>query len=241
MVEGKGSKNFDTDQAIYLQRAEAAHALLREARRTAVVEYLNEKIRAGCDAVQIFDTWAGILSPTDLDEFSLRYISYICDRFETNGAPVIVFPKGVNDTAKLAELKCDVIGIDWTKDIAASKSTRLAARQCREISTHASCLHRRKRSARKRNAFSSAMAAARDTFLISATASCPTTPPENAKFLVDCVKELSIKYHRESSIRMNSTKAIDFDVLKSFNQQGPRYTSYPTAPLFSPEFTGRGF
>src|SRR5215475_11596135 len=115
MDEDKGRRNFDVIKRFIAHEPKAAHELLQKL-SDAVIEYLNSKIRAGCDAVQIFDTWAGILSPSDLDEFSLRYISYICDRLETNGAPVIVFPKGVNDTGKLANLKCDVIGIDWTKD-----------------------------------------------------------------------------------------------------------------------------
>src|SRR4029079_16483789 len=114
--EGKGSKNFDQIKRLIYNDPDAAHRLL-EMLAKAVVDYLNAKIKAGCDAVQIFDTWAGILSPWDFEEFSLRYISYICDRLETNGAPVIVFAKGIQDTKKLASLKCDVLGIDWTKDI----------------------------------------------------------------------------------------------------------------------------
>src|SRR5829696_8434135 len=116
MIEGKGSKNFDTVKQFMYAEPEATHELL-QLLADAVVDYLNAKIRSGCDAVQIFDTWAGILSPSDLEEFSLQYIRYICERLETNGAPVIVFAKGVNAFDKLAEFKCDVIGHDWTQDI----------------------------------------------------------------------------------------------------------------------------
>jgi uroporphyrinogen decarboxylase len=121
MVEGKGTRNFDVVKRFIYDEQQAAHQLL-QLLADAVVDYLNAKLRAGCDAVQIFDTWAGILSPTDLDGFSLRYIRYICERLETNGAPVIVFAKGVNDLEKLAGLKCDVIGIDWTMDIARARA-----------------------------------------------------------------------------------------------------------------------
>jgi uroporphyrinogen decarboxylase len=86
MVEGRGSKNFDRIKSFLYQDPSAAHRLLQTL-SDAVVDYLNAKIRAGCDAVQIFDTWAGALAPHDLEEFSLRYIEYICDRLETNGAP----------------------------------------------------------------------------------------------------------------------------------------------------------
>ena len=77
MVEGKGTRNFDVVKRFMYDEHQAAHQLL-QLLAEAVVDYLNAKLRAGCDAVQIFDTWAGILSPTDLDEFSLRYIRYIC-------------------------------------------------------------------------------------------------------------------------------------------------------------------
>ena len=116
MVEGKGSKNFELIKSFVYNETEAAHKLLKIL-ADSVIEYLNAKIRAGCDAVQIFDTWASILSPTDFEEFSLKYIRYICENLETNGAPVIVFAKGVSSYKALAELKCDALGVDWTKNI----------------------------------------------------------------------------------------------------------------------------
>jgi uroporphyrinogen decarboxylase len=116
MVEGKGTRNFDLIKSFIFNEPAAAHELLQTL-ADAVIDYLNAKIRTGCDAVQIFDTWAGVLSPSDTEEFSLRYIRYICEKLETRGAPVIVFAKGVNAFDKLAELKCDVIGLDWTQDI----------------------------------------------------------------------------------------------------------------------------
>jgi uroporphyrinogen decarboxylase len=70
MVEGKGSKNFDVIKSFVYKEPEAAHRLL-QLLADSVVEYLNAKIRAGCDAVQIFDTWASILSPHDFEEYSL--------------------------------------------------------------------------------------------------------------------------------------------------------------------------
>ncbi len=116
MVEGKGSKHFEIVKSLIYKEPQTAHRLLQKL-ADAVVEYLNAKIRAGCDAVQIFDTWAGNLSPSDFEEFSLRYLTYICDRLETNSVPVIVFAKGINNMQSLATLKCNVLGVDWTKDI----------------------------------------------------------------------------------------------------------------------------
>jgi uroporphyrinogen decarboxylase len=196
MVEGKGSKNFDQIKRFIYSEPEAAHQLLQRL-ADAVVEYLNVKIKAGCEAVQIFDTWAGILSPWDFEEFSLRYISYICDRLETNGAPVIVFAKGIHDTAKLASLKCDVLGIDWTKDIneardqAGGKAVQGNLDPCVLFASKEKIRQETKRILERFGTGPGHVFNLGHGIL-------PTTPPENAKFLVDCVKELSIKYHERA-------------------------------------------
>ena len=194
MVEGKGSKNFDQIKKFIYNEPEAAHRLL-ELLSDAVVEYLNAKIAAGCDAVQIFDTWAGILSPWDLEEFSLRYISYICDRLETDGAPVIVFAKGVRETAKLAEMKCDVLGVDWTQNIAnvkrqaGTKSVQGNLDPCVLLSSKEKIREETERILRGYGPGPGHVFNLGHGIL-------PMTPPENAKFLVSCVKELGIKYRQ---------------------------------------------
>jgi len=193
MVEGKGTRNFDQIKKFIYNDPKAAHSLL-EKLSDAVVEYLNEKIRSGCDAVQIFDTWAGVLSPSDFDEFSLKYIADICDRLETKGAPVIVFPKGVNDTRKLAKLKCDVIGIDWTKDIgearaeAGGKSIQGNLDPCVLFAPKDKIRDEAERVLKRYGRGSGHIFNLGHGIL-------PNISPENAKYLVDCVKELSIKYH----------------------------------------------
>ncbi|MCA1590376.1 MAG: uroporphyrinogen decarboxylase [Acidobacteria bacterium] len=192
MVEEKGSKNFDQIKRFIYTEPAAAHRLL-EVLSDAVVVYLNAKIAAGCDAVQIFDTWAGILSPWDLEEFSLRYIAYICDRLETNGAPVIVFAKGVRGTGKLAGMKCDVLGVDWTQDIAdvkrqaGTKSVQGNLDPCILLSS------KEKIRAETEGILQGYGPVPGHVFNLG-HGILPMTPPENAKFLVDCVRELSIKY-----------------------------------------------
>ena len=111
MVEGKGSKNFDVIKSFIYQEPQSAHKLL-QILADSVVGYLNAKIKTGCDAVQIFDTWASILSPSDFAEYSLKYMHYICENLETDGKPVIVFAKGVSSYKELAKLKCDALGVD---------------------------------------------------------------------------------------------------------------------------------
>ena len=195
MVEGKGSKNFDTVKQFVYNDPETAHQLL-QILADAVVDYLNAKIRAGCDAVQIFDTWAGILSPWDLEEFSLRYIRYICERLETNGAPVIVFAKGVNAFAKLVELKCDVIGLDWTQDIGQVRSAigenKALQGNLDPCVLFASKEHIRQETERILERFGIGSG---HVFNLG-HGILPTTPVDNARHLVSCVKELSIKYHQ---------------------------------------------
>jgi uroporphyrinogen decarboxylase len=191
MVEGKGAKNFDQIKRFIYNEPDAAHRLLQKL-SDAVVDYLNAKIRAGCDAVQIFDTWAGILSPWDFEEFSLRYISYICDRLETNGAPVIVFAKGVHDTEKMAGLKCDVLGIDWTKDIAEAR--RQAGEKAVQGNLDPCVLFASKEKIRQETErILERFGSGAGHIFNLGHGILPNTPPENAKYLVDCVKELSIK------------------------------------------------
>jgi uroporphyrinogen decarboxylase len=121
MVEGGGSKNFEKIKSLIYNTPGNAHRLL-EKLSTAVSEYLICKIDAGCDAVQIFDTWGGVLAPWDFEEFSLKYINQIINNIKHKGVPIIVFAKGVKNIRKIAETDCDVIGIDWTFDISDARN-----------------------------------------------------------------------------------------------------------------------
>lgn len=193
MVEGQGTKSFDKIKALMYQDPAAAHALLSRL-TDAVVDYLNAKIKAGCDAVQIFDTWAGVLSPPDLEEFSLRYIREICERLETNGAPVIVFAKGISDLERLAPLKCDVIGLDWTLDIGAAKP-RLAGKALQGNLDPCVLFGSKEK-------IKSEVARVLDGFgkggghvFNLGHGVLPKTPVENVQYLVECVRELSPAHH----------------------------------------------
>ena len=192
MVEGKGSKNFDVVKSFVYQEPEAAHRLL-QILADAVVEYLNAKIRAGCDAVQIFDTWAGILSPSDFEEFSLKYIRYICDNLETQGAPVIVFAKGDSSYAGLAELKCDSLGVDWTKELGAVRK-EIDGAKALQGNMDPTVLFAPKEKIREETerVLQSYGAGAGHVFNLG-HGILPKTPVENTRYFVECVKELSAK------------------------------------------------
>lgn len=194
MVEGKGSKNFDVvKQFIYTEPA-LAHRLLKML-SDAVVDYLNAKIRTGCDAVQIFDTWAGLLSPWDFEEFSLAYIRYICERLETNGVPVIVFAKGVRDLAKMSDLNCDVLGLDWTMDIAQARKA-VGDRKSLQGNLDPCVLFAPKEKIRQEaGRILEHFGNGSGHIFNLGHGILPTTPVENAKYLVTCVKEISVQYH----------------------------------------------
>ena len=195
MVEGHGTKSFDKIKSFVYNDPAAAHKLLQTL-SDAVVDYLNAKIRAGCDAVQIFDTWAGVLSPTDAEEFSLRYIRDICDRLDTNGAPVIVFAKGVKNFASLGDLKCEVIGLDWTEDIGAVRGF-IGDRKALQGNIDPCVLFAPKAKIREEVARVLAGYGAGSGHIFNlGHGILPTTPVENAKYLVSCVHELSIQYHQ---------------------------------------------
>lgn len=112
MTEGGGSKTFSKAKKFLYTQPDLAHRLLDKLANT-VISYLNKKILAGVDVVQVFDSWAGVLSPEQYREFSLPYIKKICDKVQ--GAPKIVFAKdGWFALKDMEALDCQAIGLDWT-------------------------------------------------------------------------------------------------------------------------------
>jgi uroporphyrinogen decarboxylase len=119
MIEGKGSKTFSEAKKMLYTQPEFSHKLL-EMITQSTINYLKGQIKAGADIIQIFDSWAGILSPEQYEEFSMRYISKICDAI--NEAPKIVFAKGAFFVReKMNTIACDVVGLDWNMEIKESR------------------------------------------------------------------------------------------------------------------------
>ena len=112
-VQGQGSKNFDKAKAFCFSQPELAHRLLQMITDTTI-DYLKAKVAAGVDAVQLFDSWGGLLSPEDYNIFSWPYIQQIVTALK-NDIPVIVFGKGcwfaLHDMAKSG---ASALGVDWT-------------------------------------------------------------------------------------------------------------------------------
>ena len=117
MVEGGGSKEFRQIKTLLYRRPELLHHILNITAQ-AVTAYLNEQIAAGAQAVQIFDTWGGLLSDAAFPEFSLAYmrqiISSLTREHEGRRVPVILFTKGGGQWLELmAESGADALGLDW--------------------------------------------------------------------------------------------------------------------------------
>jgi uroporphyrinogen decarboxylase len=121
MVEGGGSDDFRTTKTMLYRRPDLLHRIL-EVNTRAVTDYLNAQIRAGAQAVQIFDTWGGMLSARAYEEFSLAYLRQVVagliKEHEGMRVPSIVFTKGGGVwLEKIAGIGCDAVGLDWTCDI----------------------------------------------------------------------------------------------------------------------------
>ncbi len=121
MIEGGSSKDFKTAKQFLYDQSAAMHRLLEKLAR-AVTDYLNAQIRAGAQAVQIFDTWGGILTTDAYKEFSLRYMQQIIEglvrEHEGRKVPCVVFTKnGGQWLEAIADTGCDGVGLDWTCEI----------------------------------------------------------------------------------------------------------------------------
>lgn len=121
MVEGGSSKDFRRVKAMAYNQPEVMHLLLDKL-ADSVIDYLNEQIRAGAQAVQIFDTWGGALSHDAYQTFSLapmtKIVNGLLKEHEGRSIPVILFTKGGGQwLEKLAASGATCLGLDWTTDI----------------------------------------------------------------------------------------------------------------------------
>lgn len=111
MVEGSGSKTFSEAKKMLYCAPDVAHRALEKITQSTI-NYLKAQIHAGADVVQIFDSWAGVLSPEQYSTFSARYIHQICQAIDE--VPVTVFAKGAFFAlSEIAEMPCQAIGLDW--------------------------------------------------------------------------------------------------------------------------------
>jgi uroporphyrinogen decarboxylase len=112
MVEGKGSKTFDTVKSFCYSQPALAHHLLQMLTDTTI-DYLRQQIRAGADIIQLFDSWGGLLSPDDFEIFSLQYMRQIIGALKQE-SPTILFAKGAwGSIREMVDTGATAIGLDW--------------------------------------------------------------------------------------------------------------------------------
>ena len=125
MIEGGGSSDFRSVKTMLYSRPDLLQRII-DVNVEAVTNYLNAQIEAGAQAVQLFDTWGGMLSATAWRQFSLtpmqRIIAALHRRYDGETIPVIVFTKGGGQWLEdIAACGCDAVGLDWTTDIGVAR------------------------------------------------------------------------------------------------------------------------
>jgi len=126
MVEGSGTKEFAKVKGMMFDAPQTLHQLLDKLAQS-VISYLNAQIAAGAQAVMVFDTWGGVLTPRDYREFSLRYMQQIVAGVQRSSegrqVPVVLFTKGGAAWLEdMAATGCDALGVDWTIDLATARA-----------------------------------------------------------------------------------------------------------------------
>jgi uroporphyrinogen decarboxylase len=122
MVEGASSREFARIRQMLYREPQLLHKLLEVLTRS-VTQYLNAQIAAGVQAVMLFDTWGGMLTPPAYREFSLQHMTAVVQgltrEHEGRRVPVIIFTKNGGPWLEyMAESGCDALGVDWTQDLA---------------------------------------------------------------------------------------------------------------------------
>ncbi|MBN2655185.1 MAG: uroporphyrinogen decarboxylase [Nitrospirae bacterium] len=190
MIEGGSSRNYVNTKRMMYKEPEMFHRLMDKI-TDCVISYLNAQIDAGVDAVQIFDSWAGILSPADFDEFALKYVNKIISALNP-ALPRIYF--AFNCGAMLSHVKtsgADVLGLDWRIDISDAITT-LGSNAIVQGNLDPCTLFGTKEIVAKRAAdvVKKGRAAKGHIFNLG-HGILPETPVDNAKALVETVHEVS--------------------------------------------------
>lgn len=199
MIEGGSSKNFGKVKKLIYDEPDFAHLIL-DFLADAVTDYLNAKIETGVDAVQIFDTWGGILSPDMFNEFSLNYIKKIISGIKIKDKPVIVFSKGAYFALEyIAESGADVIGLDWTSDIGNARK-RIGEKAALQGNLDPAVLYANIDKIKKEaSKIIDSFGYGSGHIFNLGHGIHPDTNPDNLKELVLFVKQYSVKYHKSEN------------------------------------------
>ncbi len=199
MVEGGSSKDFATIKAMMMTSPELMHQLLEKV-ALSVNDYLNAQIRAGAQAVQIFDTWGGVLSPHCYQEFSLAYMKKIINGLlrenEGRQVPVIVFTKnGGLWLESIANAGADCVGLDWTINIADARA-RIGEQVALQGNMDPSVLYASPEKIREEVAMILEQFGRGNGHVFNLGHGIHQhVNPDHAKVFIDAVHELSARYH----------------------------------------------
>ncbi len=199
MVEGGSSKEFGRVKGMMFQDPATMHRLL-DINARAVSAYLNAQIEAGAQAVMLFDTWGGVLTPRDYREFSLRYMRQVVAglKRESEGrrVPVILFTKaGGAWLEDLAASGCDALGVDWTMDMSEARR-RVAGRVALQGNMDPSVLYASPERIRQEvEAILDSYGPGPGHVFNLGHGVHQHTDPDHLAVMVDAVHELSAKFH----------------------------------------------
>jgi uroporphyrinogen decarboxylase len=192
MVEGKGSKTFSESRKLLYTNPQLAHELL-ERITDFTIEYMRQQQLSGVDALQLFDSWAGILGRDQYLEFGLKYVHKIASAFR--GFPFTVFSKGaVASLPEIAKIESTAIGLDWNMDI---QETRNLVGETRTLQGNLDpCLLYAKDSiiVNETNKLLDSFKSQRHIVNLGHGV-YPDVDPEKVKILIKTVKDYEIKYN----------------------------------------------
>lgn len=192
IIEGGGSRNYENTKALMYKSPEAWH-LLMEKLTDMVITYLKAQIIAGVQAVQIFDSWVGCLSPLDYEEFVFPHQKRLFDQLDKS-VPHIHFAFGASHLIHLVrKAGGDVIGIDWRINIDEAWE-KLGYDKGVQGNLDPVALYGSKEYIKNRVADILKRVGKRDGHIFNlGHGILPTTPIDNAKFMIDLVHELSMR------------------------------------------------
>jgi len=199
MVEGGSTKTFSRSKGMLYNEPQLMHRML-DTVADAVIAYLNAQIAAGAQAVMIFDTWGGVLTPQDYSDFSLQYmrkiVAGLTREYEGAKVPVILFTKGGCQWLEImADTGADALGLDWSTDLAVARK-RVGDRVALQGNLDPAVLYASPDVIRdKVAAVLAAYGKGSGHVFNLGHGITPDVNPEHAGVLVDAVHELSKQYH----------------------------------------------
>jgi uroporphyrinogen decarboxylase len=199
MLEGGSTRTFSRSKGMLYNEPQLLHRML-DTIADAVIAYLNAQIAAGAQAVMIFDTWGGVLTPQDYTDFSLQYMRKIVDGLtrESEGVkvPVILFTKGGCQWLEImADTGADALGLDWSTDLAMARK-RVGDQVALQGNLDPAVLYAAPEVIRdKVAAVLAAYGKGSGHVFNLGHGITPDVNPEHAGVLVDAVHELSAPYH----------------------------------------------